>query len=98
MFTCVRHTKHAVRAGGGGVGAKNREAVTLPVHDSGRCRAARACGACGVAVRARGTSLEDMLRVCVLPNRAAAHPAGRRISQLAAPHSPSETVFCRFRM
>ena len=59
---------------------KNREAVALPVHGSGRCRAARACGACGVAVRARGTSLGDMLRVSVLPSRAAAHPAGRRIS------------------
>ena len=61
---------------------KNREAVALPVHASGRCRAARACGACGVAVRARGTSLRGMLRVRVLPNRAAAHPAGRRISQV----------------
>ena len=35
MFTCVRVTEHAVRMGGGGVSAKNREAVALPVHGSG---------------------------------------------------------------
>ena len=41
VFTCVRHTRHAVRMGGGGVSAKNREAVALPVHGSGAvaCRA-----------------------------------------------------------
>ena len=32
VFACVRHTEHAVRVGGGGVGAKNREAVALPVQ------------------------------------------------------------------
>ena len=66
VFTCVRLTEHAMRMGGGGVSAKNREAVTLPVHGSGAvaCRArmrglrgrrARTrCVLCVEKVRARG--------------------------------------------
>ena len=66
-FTCVRLTGHAVRMGGGGVSAKNREAVALPVHGSGAeaCRA-RMRGLRGRRAHARRGGSKLVLEVRLL--------------------------------